>query len=39
MYSDNVLMSAYERVMENFFGGTPYAYPIIGSTESLKIRG
>lgn len=36
MYSDNVLMSAYERVMENFFGGTPYAYPIIGSTESLK---
>lgn len=36
MYADNVLMSAYERVMENFFGGTPYAYPIIGSTESLK---
>lgn len=36
MYADNVLMSAYERVMENFFGGTPYAYPVMGSTESLK---
>ena len=36
MYADNVLMSAYERVMENFFSGTPYAYPVVGSTENLK---
>lgn len=36
MYSDNMLMGAYERLMENFFSGTPYAYPIIGSTENLK---
>lgn len=36
MYADNVLMGAYEHVMKEFFSGTPYAYPIVGSTENLK---
>lgn len=36
MYSDNFLMPAMERFMAAAYAGTPYEYPIIGSTESLK---
>lgn len=36
MYSDNMLMPVMEHFMSKFFAGSPYAYPIIGSTESLK---
>lgn len=36
MYSDDLLQSAMERVTGKFFEGTPYEYPIIGSTENLK---
>lgn len=36
MYSDNPIMPALEHIMGSFFAGTPYAYPIIGSTKNLK---
>lgn len=36
MYSDNIIMPAMERFMAAAYAGTPYEYPIIGSTESLK---
>lgn len=36
MYSDNPVMPAMEHFMGAFFAGTPYAYPIIGSTKNLK---
>lgn len=36
MYSDNMLMQALEAVQCRVFAGTPYEYPVIGSTESLK---
>lgn len=36
MYSDNMVMPAVEAVQSRLFDGTPYAYPIIGSTENLK---
>lgn len=36
MHSDNMLMQALEAVQRRVFAGTPYEYPVIGSTESLK---
>lgn len=36
MYSDNVIMSAFQKAIEAVYRGTPYQYPIIGSTENLK---
>ena len=36
MYSDNMLMPAAEYAESMIFAGTPYADPIIGSTENLK---
>ena len=36
MYSDNPAAMVLEQISSKFFAGTPYAYPIIGSTESLK---
>ncbi len=36
MYADQLVQSALEKVLENFFSPHPYAYPIIGSTENLK---
>lgn len=36
MYSDNILMQAMDKFMSTAFAGTPYEYPIIGSTENLK---
>ena len=36
MYSDNPGAMLLEQISGKFFAGTPYAYPIIGSTESLK---
>lgn len=36
MYSDNIIMPALEKFMATAFAGTPYEYPIIGSTENLK---
>lgn len=36
MYSDNIIMPAMEKFMATAFEGTPYEYPIIGSTENLK---
>lgn len=36
MYSDNMMAAASERVLGRFFDGTPYAYPIIGSTKNIK---
>lgn len=36
MYSDNMVMPAMEKFMSTAFEGTPYEYPIIGSTENLK---
>lgn len=34
--ADNMLMGALEHGMSEIFKGTPYEYPIIGSTENLK---
>ena len=34
--SDNILMGALEHGMSELFRGSPYEYPIIGSTENLK---
>lgn len=36
MYSDNILTQALDKFMSTAFAGTPYEYPIIGSTENLK---
>ena len=36
MYSDNPAAMMLEQIAGKFLAGTPYAYPIIGSTESLK---
>lgn len=36
MHSDNMFMQALEAVQRRVFAGTPYEYPVIGSTESLK---
>lgn len=36
MYADNLLVSTAEKVQQYALKGTPYAYPIIGATDSLK---
>ena len=36
MYSDNPAAMMLEQITGKFFAGTPYAYPIVGSTENLK---
>lgn len=36
MYSDNVVMPVIEKFMSAVYSGTPYEYPIIGSTDNLK---
>ena len=36
MYSDNPAAMMLEQITSKFLAGTPYAYPIVGSTESLK---
>ena len=36
MYSDNPAAMMLEQITSKFFDGTPYAYPVIGSTENLK---
>lgn len=36
MYSDNPLASMGEHMLSRFMQGTPYEYPVIGSTENLK---
>ena len=36
MYTDNPAAMMLEQITGKFFAGTPYAYPIIGSTENLK---
>ena len=36
MYADNLLASTAEKVQQYALAGTPYAYPIIGATDSLK---
>ena len=36
MYSDNPGAMMLEQISTKLFAGTPYAYPIIGSTENLK---
>ena len=36
MYSDNPAAMMLEQISGKFLAGTPYAYPIIGSTENLK---
>lgn len=36
MYSDNLLASTAEKAQQIALAGTPYAYPIIGATDSLK---
>ncbi len=36
MYSDDPASMMLEQISSKFLAGTPYAYPIIGSTESLK---
>ena len=36
MYSDDPGSMMLEQISSKFFAGTPYAYPIIGSTENLK---
>lgn len=34
--ADNIFSSVMENIMNKAFAGTPYQYPIIGSTENLK---
>lgn len=34
--SDDIMSSAMEHIMAKAFEGTPYQYPILGSTENLK---
>ena len=36
MYSDNPAAMLLEQLSSKFLAGTPYAYPIVGSTENLK---
>ena len=36
MYSDDAASMMLEQITSKFLAGTPYAYPIVGSTESLK---
>ncbi|MGN1253293.1 MAG: M16 family metallopeptidase [Prevotella sp.] len=36
MYTDNLLASTAEKAQQMALAGTPYAYPIIGATDSLK---
>lgn len=36
MYSDNMVMPTVEKFMAAAYSGTPYEYPIIGSTANLK---
>ena len=36
MYSDNPAAMMLEQISSKFLAGTPYAYPIIGSTQNLK---
>lgn len=36
MYADNLLAATAERAQQFALAGTPYAYPIIGATDSLK---
>ena len=36
MYTDNPAAMMLEQISGKFLSGTPYAYPIIGSTENLK---
>ena len=36
MYADNPAAMMLEQISGKFLAGTPYAYPIIGSTENLK---
>ena len=36
MYSDNPASMMLEQITSKFLAGTPYAYPIVGSTENLK---
>ena len=36
MYSDDPGAMLLEQITSKFFAGTPYAYPIVGSTENLK---
>ena len=36
MYSDDPSSMLLEQITSKFFAGTPYAYPIVGSTENLK---
>lgn len=36
MYTDNPAAMVLEQISSKFFSGTPYAYPIIGSTDNLK---
>lgn len=36
MYADQMVMQAAEAVQRYALGGTPYAYPIIGTTDNLK---
>ena len=36
MYSDDPAAMMLEQITGKFLAGTPYAYPVIGSTESLK---
>ena len=36
MYSDDPASMMLEQITSKFLAGTPYAYPIVGSTENLK---
>jgi predicted Zn-dependent peptidase len=36
MYADNIVEAAQEKALGKIFEGSPYQYPIIGSTENLK---
>ena len=36
MYSDNPAAMMLEQIASKFLAGTPYAYPVIGSTQNLK---
>jgi len=36
MYSDDLINNAIEKIMERFYAPHPYAYTVLGSTESLK---
>lgn len=36
MYSDNMIVGAFEAAQSKICAGSPYAYPILGSTANLK---